>query len=66
MIMPSSNYWNVAHGLNLGEMEQDAEGKQIIELLGRNMAWIMSVIDHGKEQIPYPGPLAKTTTNFIR
>ena len=37
-----------------------------MELLGRNMAWIMSVIDHGKEQIPYPGPVAKTMTNFIR
>lgn len=66
MIMPASNYWNVAHGLTPGEMEQDAEGKQIMEILGRNMAWIMSVIEHGKEQIPYPGPVAKTMTNFIR
>ena len=66
MIMPSSNYWNVAHGLNPGEMEQDAEGKQIMEVLGRNMAWIMRVIAHGKEKIPAPEPVAKTVTNFIR
>ncbi len=66
MIMPSSNYWNVAHGLAPGEMEQDAEGKQIMEILGRNMAWIMSVIKHGKEQIPAPDPAAKIMTNFIR
>lgn len=66
MIMPSSNYWNVAHGLNPGEMEQDGEGKQIMEVLGRNMAWIMKVIGHGKEQFPAPEPLEKTRTNFIR
>ncbi len=66
MIMPSSNYWNVAHGFNPAEMEQDGEGKQIMEVLGKNMAWIMKVIDHGKEQFPAPGPVAKTMTNFIR
>lgn len=66
MIMPSSNYWNVAHGLNPGEMEQDGEGRQIMEVLGKNMAWIMKVIGHGKEQFPAPGPVAKTMTNFIR
>ena len=38
MIMPSSNYWNVAHGLTPGQMEQDGEGKQIMALLGKNMA----------------------------
>ena len=66
MIMPSSNYWNVAHGLNPGEMEQDGEGKQIMEVLGRNMAWIMTVIEYGKERFPAPEAVAKTMTNFIR
>ncbi len=66
MIMPSSNYWNVAHGFNPAEMEQDGEGKQIMEVLGQNMAWIMKVIGHGKEQFPVPEPVAKTMTNFIR
>ncbi|HCY83798.1 MAG TPA: flavodoxin family protein [Desulfobacteraceae bacterium] len=66
MIMPSSNYWNVAHGMNPGEMEQDDEGKQIMEILGRNMAWIMKVIDAGKDQVPAPEALPKTITNFIR
>lgn len=37
MFMPGANYWNVAHGMVPGEMEQDAEGKQIMEVLGRNM-----------------------------
>ncbi len=66
MIMPSSNYWNVAHGFAPGEMEQDGEGKQIMEVLGRNMAWIMKVIKHGKGQFPAPEAVAKTMTNFIR
>lgn len=66
MIMPTSNYWNVAHGANPGEMEQDGEGKQIMEVLGRNMAWIMKTMEYGKKQIPAPDPVAKTMTNFIR
>jgi multimeric flavodoxin WrbA len=66
MIMPTSNYWNVAHGLTPGEMEQDGEGKQIMSVLGKNMAWIMKVIRHGKEQFPAPNPVPKTMTNFIR
>jgi len=66
MIMPSSNYWNVAHGHNPGEMDQDGEGKQIMEVLGKNMAWIMNIIAAGKDQFPPPAPVAKTLTNFIR
>nr|WP_319492142.1 flavodoxin family protein [uncultured Desulfobacter sp.] len=66
MVMPSSNYWNVAHGLTPGQMEEDAEGKQIMEVLGQNMAWIMKLIAHGKEQIPAPAPARKIMTNFIR
>lgn len=66
MIMPSSNYWNVAHGLTPGQMEQDGEGKQIMALLGRNMAWIMKIIGYGKEQFPAPEPVGKIMTNFIR
>lgn len=66
MIMPSSNYWNVAHGLNPAEMEQDAEGKQIMEVLGKNMAWIMTIIEHGKEKFPAPKPTTKIMTNLIR
>ena len=66
MIMPSSNYWNVAHGLAPGEMEKDGEGKQIMAVLGKNMAWIIKIIEHGKEQFPAPEPTAKIMTNFIR
>ena len=52
MIMPGSNYWNVAHGMHPGEMDKDAEGKQIMEVLGRNMAWLLKIMEKGKDEIP--------------
>ena len=66
MIMPGSNYWNVGHGMDPGEMEQDGEGKQIMEVLGRNMAWLLKVMEVGKKEVPAPAPVDKTRTNFIR
>lgn len=66
MVMPCSNYWNVAHGMNPGEMEQDGEGKQIMEVLGKNMAWLMKIMEIGKNKIPAPEFPEKTMTNFIR
>lgn len=66
MIMPASNYWNVAHGRLPGEVEQDAEGMQIMEVLGKNMAWLMKIIEIGKEQIPPPDQVKKTWTHFVR
>ncbi|MBF0224101.1 MAG: flavodoxin family protein [Desulfobacterales bacterium] len=66
MIIPCSNYWNVAHGTNPGEIEQDGEGKQIMEVLGKNMAWLMKVMEIGKKQVPAPDQVVKTMTNFIR
>ena len=66
MIIPGSNYWNVAHGMNPGEMEKDAEGKQIMEVLGRNMAWLLKIIEKGKDKVPSPEQVEKVVTNFIR
>ena len=66
MVMPSSNYWDVAHGLAPGQVMQDGEGKQIMAVLGKNMAWLMKIMEHGKEQFPPPEPVAKIMTNFIR
>ena len=66
MIMPNANYWNVAHGMNPGEMEQDGEGKQIMEVLGRNMAWLLKVMEVGRKKVPAPARVVKTATNFIR
>lgn len=66
MLMPTSNYWNVIHGTNPGEVIQDEEGKQIMMVLGRNMAWLMKLIENGKGAVKEPEREAKVFTHFIR
>ena len=66
MVMPGSNYWNVAHGREPGDMLQDLEGQQIMRILGKNMAWLMKVIAAAKEQVPASPKEEKVVTNFIR
>ncbi len=66
MFIPASNYWNVVHGANPGDLEGDEEGVQILRVLGKNMAWLMKVIESGKKQYPLPEKEAKIATNFIR
>ena len=64
MFMPSSNYWNVTYGGAPGEVLQDEEGKQILRILGKNMAWLLKT--KAASSIPLPEPEQKTLFNFIR
>ncbi len=41
MIVPGSNYWNLALGREKGEVEKDEEGVRTMKTLGENMAWLM-------------------------
>ncbi|KAF1085395.1 2-amino-4-deoxychorismate dehydrogenase [Sporotomaculum syntrophicum] len=66
MIMPTSNYWNVIYGTKPGDALQDLEGVQIMRILGKNMAWLMKIIEHGKEVIKAPESERKIFMNFIR
>jgi len=66
MLIPTSNYWNVIHGRMPGEVVQDAEGVQIMRVLGKNMAWLMKLVEHGKESVPPPERESKTFMHFIR
>ena len=66
MIIPGSNYWNVIHGARPGEVLQDEEGVQIMRVLGKNMAWLLKVIENSKGTIEKPEREAKVATNFIR
>ena len=66
MLLPTANYWNVIHGTKPGDTEQDAEGKQIMEVLGRNMAWLLKLKEYGKDAVPAPASVKKAFTNFIR
>jgi multimeric flavodoxin WrbA len=66
MLLPSSNYWNVIHGTRPGEVVQDEEGAQIMRVLGRNMAWLLKLVQHGKGAVAEPERESKVFTNFIR
>jgi multimeric flavodoxin WrbA len=41
MVVPGSSYWNMAVGMNPGDVQKDAEGMQTMIDLGTNMAWLM-------------------------
>lgn len=65
MLLPTSNYWNVIHGRTPGEVVQDLEGVQIMRVLGKNMAWLLKLVEHGKGTITPPEREAKTFFSFI-
>ena len=67
MVSVASNYWPMVHGNTPDEVKKDAEGLQIMRILGRNMAWILKCIEAGKKAgIDAPETEAKVMTNFIR
>jgi len=66
MIIPTSNYWNVIHGTKPGEILQDEEGVQIMRVLGKNMAYLLKLIENGKDKVMAPEIEKKKYTNFIR
>ncbi|MGB4438507.1 MAG: flavodoxin family protein [Sedimentibacter sp.] len=66
MLMPTSNYWNVIYGQKPGEALEDAEGVQIMRILGNNMAWLMKLVELGEGKIEKPEREKKVFTNFIR
>lgn len=66
MIVPTSNYWNIIHGRMPGEAAQDTEGNQIMRILGKNMAWLLKVLEAGKPAVEPVAPEQKIFTNFVR
>ena len=63
-----SRYWNMVHGNSPEEVAQDAEGLQIMRVLGRNMAWMLKLMEAGKQMgVPLPKQEEqRIATNFIR
>jgi multimeric flavodoxin WrbA len=47
MIVPGSVYWNIGIGREIGDVLQDEEGLKTMQVLGENMAWLLSSL-HGK------------------
>ena len=44
MIVPGSIYWNLAVGLDKGDVEQDEEGVSTMKTLGENIAWLLKAL----------------------
>ena len=66
MPVVSSTYWNHVYGAQPEQVQEDPEGLQTMTNLGRNMAWLMKLVDYGKDAVPAPEPVRKAFTNFIR
>lgn len=66
MIIATSNYWNVIHGRSAGEVTQDGEGRQIMRVLGKNMAWLLKMKEATANTIESPKSEKKEYTHFIR
>lgn len=67
MFLVGSRYWNMVHGMKPEEVLQDAEGVQIMQTLGRNMAWLLKCKEAGIAagmELPAEEPWIRT--NFIR
>ncbi len=65
MLLPTSNYWNVIHGTAPAEATQDTEGGQIMRVLGRNMAWLLKLVAHGRDAVTAPEREEKAYMSFI-
>jgi multimeric flavodoxin WrbA len=66
MLIPSSNYLNIIHGRDIGDAADDAEGTQIMQLLGKNMAWMLKMREKTERESIEPKAVEKIKTNFIR
>lgn len=66
VIIPPSQYWTVAYGMDKGEVVGDQEGIQTLRKNAKSMAWVLKAIEVGKEKIPMPENEGHTMTNFIR
>ena len=67
MPVVSSTYWNMVHGNKPEDVLKDEEGLQTMRNLGRNMAWLLKLIELGKKNgIEAPEAEKGVRTNFIR
>ena len=66
MPIASSNYWNMIHGSKAEDIYKDEEGIQTLEVLARNMVFLMKSIKLGKDNNLNPAMVAKIKTNYIK
>ena len=67
MPVATSQYWNNIYGREPGEGKADAEGRQVMRVLARNMVFLMKSIALGKQELLVPGSEEQRVwTNFFR
>jgi len=44
MIVPGSTYWNMSLSRDIGDFENDKEGKETMQRLGENILWLLEMI----------------------
>ena len=67
MLLVSGRYWNMIHGNTPEQVLQDLEGMQNLRFVGRNLAWVLRLVENGATTgIGAPEYEEKTWTNFIR
>lgn len=68
MVQVNSRYWPMVHGNAPDEVMRDEEGVQVMQVLGRNMAWLLKSIEAGRAAgVEPPAPVEhRASTNFIR
>jgi multimeric flavodoxin WrbA len=60
MIIPGSSYWNVGVGRAKGEVNDDEEGLETMETLGRNMAWLLKQLKPARAPESQPSFFSQT------
>lgn len=67
MPIVSSRYWNMVHGSNAEQVEEDLEGLWTMRVLARNMAYLLKCKEAAKAAgIELPRQEKGVSTNFIR
>jgi multimeric flavodoxin WrbA len=67
MFIASSNYWNVIHGKEPGEVLKDEEGAQTMRVLAKNIAFLIKLLNNNNyTSLPLPEKEVKIRTNFIQ
>ena len=65
-VIPPSQYWTIAYGRDKGEAAGDGEGMQTLVKNAACMAWLLKLIEAGKDTVPPPENEKRIMTNFIR
>lgn len=66
MPVVSSTYWNHVYGRKAEDVAQDKEGLMTMTNIGKNMAWLLKVIELGKQNGLSHPQNEKVLTNFTR